>query len=339
MMKMIVVIVSFLLSVVTAQPPIWAIVGGEVGIGSCYDIVTESITFPAYKFTFEDQNTVDIRGQEYLLPDTSFGYSSPEFINDSRITIMDSFQSYYSEYISSWGVSVGAQIKGVDLKAAFSHTKGQINALVNDSLNSFAENTLTWTEFQVNLWPGLQTLNDMFKAEVERLPQQYNEAAYMNFINEFGTHVIVKCAYGAAINFTAVFHSDLVIRESENWVKNQISLSIGYMQNNVGINWSGFNNHTRINDTFILNSNNQTTIQGGQTDVLQSQGFAAWFQTVTQDYSPIFAQVTVEPLSTIIQELDPIIAANLEKAIIIYGNTDPSPERLKAKKAKLHSKF
>jgi len=318
-MRSLLVVIACLLSFALAQPPIWAVVGGEVGIGSCYDIVTEAVTFPAYEFTFNEGNVIDIRGTQYLLPDTSFGYSSPEFINDSRIAIMDSFEDYFHEYVSTWGVSAGVSYDGVSLKAAFSHTRGQINALVNDSLNSFAENTLTWTEFQVNLWPGLQTLNKMFLMEVNRLPQVYNEAAYMQFIQTFGTHVITKCAYGAAINFTATFHSDLVNRETSTWLQTQISLTVGYMANTVGINWNGFSNNTKINDTFVVNSNNVTYITGGQPDVLTSSGFAAWFQTVTQDYAPIFSKVTVEPLTSIIP--DPVIAANLKQAVIKYGNT------------------
>jgi len=298
-------------------PPIWSITGGMIGVGSCYDIVTESITFPAYKWNYETQNSIYVRGKNYLIPDELYGYSSPEFVNDSRIFIMDSFEYYYSEYVSSWGVSVGANIDGITLNFAFSHTQGQINQFLNNSINYFAENVLTWTEFTLELWPGSASLQPRFLSEVNKLPHTYDPNAYLNFIENFGTHVINKAFYGALINFTSVFQSDLVQKETIKWVENQIKLSIGWMQFNVGINWSDFSNQTHIDNTFLENAQNVTIIQGGQPDVLATGGFNAWWETVVQEYAVIFAKTQVEPIYKIIP--DKVIADNLKRATIAYG--------------------
>jgi len=298
-------------------PPIWSITGGPLGIGSCYDIVTEEITFPAYEWHYDTQNTMWVRGNTYLIPDEVYGYSSPIFENDSRIFFMDSFSYYYDEYISSWGVSVGAKIDNVDLNIAFSHTSGQINQLLENKVNLFAENVATWSEFTMELWPGEASLAPHFLEEVNKLPENYDPNAYLQFIKNFGTHIINKAWYGACINFTAVFSSDLVDKESIDWVQNQVKLTIGWMQFNVGFNWNDFNNSTRINNTFIENAQNVTIIQGGQPDVLQSSGFKAWWETVIQDYAVIFAKTLVEPIYEIIP--NKVIAQNLKTATIAYG--------------------
>jgi len=302
----------------TSYPPIWSVTGGEMGIGSCYDIVTEEITFPAYTWNYNTQNTMWVRGNTYLIPDEVYGYSAPTFTNDSRIIIMDSFTYYFNEYITSWSISAGATIDGITISAAFSHTNGQITQLLNNSVNYFAENVLTWNEFTMELWPGEAQLHPHFLAEVNKLPLTYDPNAYMSFIQNFGTHVINKAWYGACINFTSVFQSDLVDKESIQWVENQVKLTISYMQFNVGINWNDFDNSTSINNTFIENAQNVTITVGGQPDVLETDGFKAWFQTVLQDYAVIFAKTQIQPLYQIIP--NPVIATNLKQATIAYGN-------------------
>jgi len=303
------------------NPPIWAITGGPIGIGSCYDIVSEQITFPAYQWHYATDNTMWVRGNTYQVPDEVFGYSSPIFVNDSRVFIMDSFQYYYSQYVSTWGISVGVNIDGVNLNFAFSHTHGQINQLLNNSVNYFAENVLTWSEFTLELWPGEASLDPHFLEEVNKLPVAYDYNAYENFIKNFGTHVINKAWYGACINFTSVFQSSVVDKETIEWTQNQIKLTLSWMQFNVGINWNSFNNQTHINNTFIANAQNVTIVQGGQPDVLQSDGFKSWFQTVIQDYAVIFAKSEIQPLFEIIP--NQAIAQNLKQAIITYGGGKP----------------
>jgi len=320
-MKQILVFFCFLLVVpLFAQqdyPPIWSVTGGELGIGSCYDVVTEAITFPAYQWHYSTDNTMWVRGSTYLIPDEVYGYSSPTFVNDSRIYIMDSYEYYFNEYISSWGVNAGITIDGVTLNVAFNHTQGQINQYLENKINYFAENVLTWSEFTLELWPGEASLHPHFLEEVNKLPTTYDPKAYMTFIQEFGTHVINKAWYGAVINFTSVFHSDLVDQETMQWVANQVRISISWMQFNAGINWNDFNNSTRINNTFIENAQNVTIVQGGQPDVLQSDGFKAWFETVIQDYAVVFAKSEIEPIYKIIP--NQAIAANLKEATIAYG--------------------
>jgi len=327
MKKIVIILIVSLFAVFGKQnyPPIWSVTGGVLGIGSCYDIVTEEITFPAYKWNYDTQNTMWVRGTTYLIPDEVYGYSSPIYTNDSRVIIMDSFTYYFQEYISSWSVSAGIKIDGVDITAAFSHTNGQITQYLNNSINYFAENVLTWSEFTMELWPGEAQLDPHFLEEVNKLPQNYDANAYITFIQNFGTHVINKAWYGACINFTSVFHSDLVQQESIEWVENQIKLTLSWMQFNVGINWNDFSNSTNINNTFVENAQNVTITQGGQPDVLQSDGFKAWFQTVIQDYAVIFAKTEIQPLYQIIPNT--VIANNLKAATIAYGNGQYMPKQ------------
>jgi len=267
---------------VAGQPasPIWNIVGGQVGLGSLYNIVTEQITFPAYQFHYETQNTIVVNGDTFLIPDECFGYASPQFSNDSRRLIVDTVDYYYNQYVMSWGISAGVNIDGVNLKFAFSHTTGQIDAMLQDKVNSLAQDILSWQEFVLEMWPGEVQLAPRFQSYVNALPQNYDPVVYRKFIEDFGTHIINTCYYGARVNFTALFHSQVLNKMGIQWVQNQISLAVGWMEFNVGINWNDFDNTTHINDTFLENSDNLTLIVGGEPAILTASGFKAWWQTV-----------------------------------------------------------
>lgn len=102
---------------------------------------------------------VVINNQEYTIPDECYGFSSPSYLNDSRLLIVDSFSYYYKEYVSTWGITAGINIDGVDLDFAFSHTKGQIDALLQDEVNFLAQNILSWNQFVIQMWPGKPTLS------------------------------------------------------------------------------------------------------------------------------------------------------------------------------------
>jgi len=296
---------------------IWEITGGQIGLGSCYNIVTEEITFPGFEYTYNDGNTITAYGQTYQIPDNVYGYNLPVYLNDSRMSFVDSFSYYYKEYVSTWGISAGASIDGVDLSIAFSHTHGQINAMLEDSVNFFAENVLLWTEFHLEMWPGA-TVSPKLLAQIDKLPETYDDKAYLTFIEYFGTHLIYKTEYGAIINFTAVFASKLVNSVSIDWVKNQVDLTIKWMEFNAGINWNNFSNKTKIDAKFLENSHNVTQIMGGQPGILQASGFKAWWKTVEKLNAVIFPRTTAKPLYEI--ATNPKIAANLKKAIIAYGN-------------------
>jgi len=313
---LVVVLICGAVSLPTA--PIWNIVGGQVGLGSLYNIVTEQLTFPAYEFHYNTSNTVVINGNTYLIPDECFGFSSPIYTNDSRLLIVDTMQYYYNQYVMSWGISAGINIDGVNLKAAFSRTTGQINAYLDDAVYSFSQNVLSWNQFVLEMWPGEGQLDPQIQSYINKLPQEYEPSVYRQFLEDFGTHIIYKSVYGARVNFTALFHTNLTHTMGIKWVQNQISLSIGWMEFNVGINWQNFDNTTHIDNNFIENSDNLTLIVGGQPNVLQGQGFNAWWQTVQNNFAVLYPSSSIMPLYEAVQ--DPVIAANLKKAIISYGN-------------------
>jgi len=196
--------------------------------------------------------------------------------------------------------------------------------MLNNSANYFAENVLTWSEFTLQMWPGAK-LHPHFLAEVNKLPAQYDYNAYRAFIQNFGTHVINKAAYGACINFTAVFHSEILNKQSITWVENQVKLSLGWQMLNAGINWNSFSNQTKIDNSFLANSQNVTIVQGGQPDVLGSDGYKAWWQTVLQDYAVIFPKSSVVPIFQVIPNT--AVAQNLKRATITYGGGKPTKQQ------------
>jgi len=324
-MKQVILFLSVIIGAFAQSPPIWSVTGGPIGVGSCYDIVTESISFPVFNWHYDTQNTMEVRGQTYLIPDEVFGYAEPVYTNDSRILILTSYDYYFKQYISSWSITAGVTIDGVNLDGAFSHTKGQIDTFLNNSINFMAENVVSWNEFTMEVWPDTP-LNPHFLNEVNKLPKVYNAAAYLQFIQYFGTHVITKSSYGGLINLTSIFHSDLVQKKSIEWVENQIKLTIGWMAFKAGMNWNTGDNVTQVDNTFLENAQNVTIVQGGEPEILQSQGFEAWFQTVLQNYAVLFSDAVVKPLFSVIP--DPVIANNLKTATIAYGNGKLSKSKI-----------
>lgn len=119
------------------------------------------------------------------------------------------------------------------------------------------------------------------------------------------------------MNFTAQFHSNLVDKLGISWVKNQVSLTVGWMQFKVGINWENFDNTTQIDKKFLENSKNVTQIVGGQPAILAAEGFKEWWRTVENEYAVLYPHSEITPLFAFVD--DPVIAANLKKAIISYG--------------------
>jgi len=152
---------------------------------------------------------------------------------------------------------------------------------------------------------------------VNKLPAQYDHDTYRAFVKAFGTHIINRAAYGACINFTSVFSSSIVNKQSVEWVENQVKLSLGWSMYSVGVGWNSFNNKTKIDNSFVANSQNVTTVQGGEPDVLSTDGYKAWWATVLQEYSVIFAKSNVIPIFDVIP--NKAIAQNLKQAIISYG--------------------
>merc|ERR1711972_94620 len=197
----------FALVAFAQQPMIWELTGGNPhGIGSTYNIVTESVALlPAIAWTYELNQTLTWQGQQYLIPDQLYGYEDMNGSNDTEIIIIDSYQAFYSTYIDSWGINAGITVDGVSLSVAFSHTKGVIKDWIKAGAFNFGSNTNLYNAFYLEAWPGQLPLNPHFTASVNALPDTYDEAAYGQFIEFWGTHYLNRAMYGAKFNFTTIF--------------------------------------------------------------------------------------------------------------------------------------
>merc|ERR1711974_549006 len=276
----------FALVAFAQQPMIWELTGGNPhGIGSTYNIVTESVALlPAIAWTYELNQTLTWQGQQYLIPDQLYGYEDMNGSNDTEIIIIDSYQAFYSTYIDSWGINAGITVDGVSLSVAFSHTKGVIKDWIKAGAFNFGSNTNLYNAFYLEAWPGQLPLNPHFTASVNALPDTYDEAAYGQFIEFWGTHYLNRAMYGAKFNFTTIINS-----------------------------W--FSNTTKINQLFQNQSSTIHTVVGGDKGVFDSQGFDAWWLSCQANWDVLMETANPVPLYELIYD-SPTKADNLKKAII-----------------------
>merc|ERR1711974_566274 len=295
----------FALVAFAQQPMIWELTGGNPhGIGSTYNIVTESVALlPAIAWTYELNQTLTWQGQQYLIPDQLYGYEDMNGSNDTEIIIIDSYQAFYSTYIDSWGINAGITVDGVSLSGAF----------------NFGSNTNLYNAFYLEAWPGQLPLNPHFTASVNALPDTYDEAAYGQFIEFWGTHYLNRAMYGAKFNFTTIFNASFKYEYNDTWTKGQIGISIGFSEIHLGINNSWFSNTTKINQLFQNQSSTIHTVVGGDKGVFDSQGFDAWWLSCQANWDVLMETANPVPLYELIYD-SPTKADNLKKSIIAYGN-------------------
>merc|ERR1711974_501417 len=263
----------FALVAFAQQPMIWELTGGNPhGIGSTYNIVTESVALlPAIAWTYELNQTLTWQGQQYLIPDQLYGYEDMNGSNDTEIIIIDSYQAFYSTYIDSWGINAGITVDGVSLSVAFSHTKGVIKDWIKAGAFNFGSNTNLYNAFYLEAWPGQLPLNPHFTASVNALPDTYDEAAYGQFIEFWGTHYLNRAMYGAKFNFTTIFNA-----------------------------W--FSNTTKINQLFQNQSSTIHTVVGGDKGVFDSQGFDAWWLSCQANWDVLMETANPVPLYELIYD-------------------------------------
>ena len=268
-------------------------------------------------WTYDQQQVVTVDGGQYVVPDQLFYTQDSGGESRNDIQLLNSVSEYFSSYWSSTSVYASAAIDGVNLKFAFGHTQYTSKYMFANNTANFALNDNIQKKFSLEFFPGFD-LHPVFVKMIKALPQQYDATKYGNIIKGWGTHYISGAQYGSKWNFTTIFNTSVYLNRSVDWVKNQVGISIGYNAYSFGLNYSNYANHTKMDSAFAENSYTDHTVIGGDINVFNTQGYEAWLPTLETDWGLVLPMSTIDPIYELVD--DPVIAANLKKAIIFYGN-------------------
>ncbi len=161
-------------------PSILEICGQGVGLG--YDVVNERLKLPLVAWHYDLAQTDTLNGVRYQIPDELFFARTPQFFADSSFQVMKSTSQFIQSYISTTKFGASATLlKGkIKLDGALSKTKGDVSKMLNENNSNFATVNNDFLTFRLNMYPIDEvSLHPRFKAEIEKLPSEYNAEAYM----------------------------------------------------------------------------------------------------------------------------------------------------------------
>jgi hypothetical protein len=176
----IVLVCAVAVTLATDAPSILDICGQGVGLG--YDVVNERFKFPLVAWHYDLQQTDTLNGNRYQIPDELFFARTPQLLSDSSFQVMKSTSQFIQSYISTTKFGASATVlKGkVKLEGALSKTKGDVSKMLNENNSNFATVNNDFMTFRLNMYPIDEvSLHPRFKAEIDKLPSEYNPQAYM----------------------------------------------------------------------------------------------------------------------------------------------------------------
>jgi len=274
------------------------------------------------KFTFNNPDNIYISpydGSTYSFPDQCWFTERAKGSVVEDINTYSKWETFYEMKANSFGFNVGLGYGGFTVGVAFQQAKGKITGYMKNNTRTLSLDNRIVSLYQLDLFPINQSsVSTLLKNSFASLPRDYqsNKAAYLNFIQSWGTHYITASQFGAKVNTTVVFESSLYNKFGSKWVSQQVGLSIGYQQFRVGINTGTFNNKSKVDETFKQNSFSFLEYAGGIVDVFESSGYKAWLATIPQNPILIMEKTTLEPINKL--ATDATIRENLRIACAEY---------------------
>lgn len=276
--------------------------GLQSGIGRGFDAVHERIKAPVVFWTFNSQNSWNDpfnnnAAENY--PDQVYLTEISQSVDDKKINLFRSWESYYQHKTSSFGVDISLGYDGVKVDFGFQRSKSEINAMTKNHTRDLGIGTIIIAHFQLDLWP-ITNIPSPIQTMINQLPDQFDSKKYGDFVNIFGTHYITSAQFGGKINVTTAFDLTLYNHFSSEWVANQVKLSISWNEFKAGINWNSNTSKQAIDGNFLEHSENYTECDGGFPEVFQAKGFTAWSETLGTNPGIIFDRVTLVPITELL---------------------------------------
>jgi len=305
----VVLLVSLQIFLGAAYSDIWALTGGNPrGVGEGYNIRSQRQTgFPLFEFT-PSKDTLNVLGTTYSMPDELFGKEVALFRNDSEVQIIETFEQFQNMKSKNWGINVGLSIYGVGVSVGYSQLKGQIDGLIKNNSRAFNVATVIWHTFDLEVDWRSATLDSDFLADIKLLPATYGpstQAAYMKFINFYGTHFFDKAGYGCKWNFTVAFDRAFSEKSGSKWTQTNVGIAVTYSLGTfgigVGMNFSKFKNTSRVDGEFQKHSTGTENLLGGD-ELLLPKGLDVWMPSCRFNRALLVEKSSLKPIAELIKD-------------------------------------
>jgi len=284
--------------------------GNQKGVGEGYNYRTQRSTgYPLFQWTPSTADTVTIGGVPYYVPDELIATPDGRNYIDSSVMIMDSFEQYQKMKASSWSVSLGVTLYGVEVALGYSRLKGQISTLTKNHSRSFNYASSLWRTFDLEIDSyNKAKLDSDFVGNYMILPKTYtpaNRGLFLRFVNGYGTHFFSKAAYGCKWNYTMAFDRAMTEKSGSKWSQSQVSVSVGYSMGafgfNIGMSFAKFKNESHIDGEFQRRSNGLENLLGGD-ETLHAKGLDVWIKSCKTNRALLVEKSKIVPIAEIIRE-------------------------------------
>jgi len=296
-------------------PSIFTIAQNGVGFG--IDIVAVRWPLkPVVDWHYVEDQVVFMQSQEYLAPDETYFTPTPGGNTNDVIQVIHSANNYVQDYLAKDNIFLSGTVNGVPLNSSFNGTKNEANQYLTNGTTQFALTETYAYAFQMELWPGF-TVDPIFKASVDSLPQKYDFPVYRDWLQTWWTHYLDKVQYGGKYNFTNIFDDVLLQNYSLQWIVEEIRLSIDFEEQKYGI--PGFNGSQPADPVFQAHSHTVHYVVGGNIDMFETTGFEAWFKSLQTMWGVILDGSSAAPMFELV-DWDVVRSKNILQATIDYGN-------------------
>ncbi len=282
-------------------PPIPGL--GFAGVG--FDIISGEALFPVAGLSFAQNKTwISLWG-----PPTVFSVPDQAKVSVNPYSGVRTY-TFRSEHEYSSHLARQAGVRDQDGPFfANSEEMTIARSMMNGGAASFSETEDSFSLSRLSLVPPAQLpLTSGFSSQLAALPAQYVPSAYAQFVQTFGTHVIMDVTVGGKASWQSSSQSkysanytDVVLHgNAEVAYESGFKLGVGTAYN-----------RNSSSSSYSNSSQGQVSLVGG--DPTQT-AFASWIVTVPLQPAPV--QYLLAPITAFVQ--NNTIAANLKQYLVAY---------------------
>ena len=157
-----------------------------------------------------------------------------------------------------------------------------------------------------------QTLDpDTYKV-IMKLPEEYDQTAYFEFIGSYGTHFITSSKWGIKYKFMSSFKECMVNTESESYVYTQVQTD-GWIHSSEHTTYSG---SSKTDSYYESRKYTSESFDGGNISYHTSAMWDKWVDSGANLIDPVIIAMNLSPIFQIIN--DTIRQDNMKRAYYEY---------------------
>eukprot|EP01095_Lingulamoeba_sp_RSL-Kostka_P000860 TRINITY_DN11140_c0_g1_i1.p1 TRINITY_DN11140_c0_g1~~TRINITY_DN11140_c0_g1_i1.p1 ORF type:complete len:353 (-),score=41.96 TRINITY_DN11140_c0_g1_i1:54-1112(-) len=204
---------------------------GNPGVGQTFDIVKQKCYDSVIEFTYNQGKELyySPNDKNYIFPDQVYVNPKPFSEHQLGIHAVGNFSAYTDNYLDKTDLSISYSMEHglLNVKGAFSKIQKQFDIWFEGDLNLIGQGELKFTGLTINLYPGNYNLTKDFKNAIDSLPLDYNQTAYLNFIDKYGTHFFNSGVYGGSFTVLLNTSASLLDHYTINKINEEMAIKFG----------------------------------------------------------------------------------------------------------------